>query len=175
MVGFRQRDGGSPRREQVISENTVFVGNLNFNTTDKQLRDAMSEAGRVVDVHIPTDRESGRPRGFAFVKFSEPGEAAAAVERLDGQELAGRPLRVSPAQERKPKPGRSPKPPPGRAADAGDEVDTADDPDRDDDPYGADDSHSDDDDDDRDSRRPGRSRRKPKGSRRGIRGKKRSL
>ncbi|MDD9938465.1 MAG: RNA-binding protein, partial [Myxococcales bacterium] len=83
----------------------IFVGNLNFATEGDSLRDFCASAGTVVDVHIPLDRESGRPRGFAFVTFSSEEEAAAAVERLDGQALDGRPLRINTAEERRPRGG----------------------------------------------------------------------
>lgn len=119
----------------------------------------MSEVGQVLDVHIPTDRDSGRPRGFAFVKFSSAEEVEEAIERFDGQELGGRPLRVNPAQERK---SRGSRPAPQRFADEDDDFDGDGDFDRDDD-Y------------DRDDRRSDRFRSKSKGSRRGVRGKKRSL
>lgn len=85
----------------MTSSSKVFVGNLNFATTKDELATAFSEAGEVVDVHIPADRETGRPRGFAFVQFSTPEAAAEAISKFDGRELAGRPLRVSEAQERR--------------------------------------------------------------------------
>ncbi|MFW6052230.1 MAG: RNA recognition motif domain-containing protein, partial [Myxococcota bacterium] len=85
----------------MTSSSKVFVGNLNFATTKDELAAAFGEAGEVVDVHIPADRETGRPRGFAFVQFSSPEAAAEAITRFDGQELAGRPLRVSEARERR--------------------------------------------------------------------------
>lgn len=113
----------------------------------------MSEVGQVLDVHMPTDRESGRPRGFAFVKFSSAEEVEEAIERFDGHELGGRALRVNPAQERKP---RGSRPSPRRFADDDDDFEG-------------------DEDLDRDDRRADRFRSKPKGSRRGVRGKKRSL
>jgi RNA recognition motif-containing protein len=78
----------------------VFVGNLNFDTTADELRELFSQAGRVVDVAVPPDRNTGRPRGFAFVEFATGEEASAAIERFDGQELAGRTLRVNEAGER---------------------------------------------------------------------------
>ncbi len=56
--------------------------------------------GEVRSVHMPMDRETGRPRGFAFVEFGSGDEAAQAIERFDGQELDGRKLRVNLAQDR---------------------------------------------------------------------------
>ena len=55
----------------------VFVGNLDFNTTREDLEALMSQAGQVKDVYLPTDRETRRPRGFAFVEYSSDEEAAA--------------------------------------------------------------------------------------------------
>lgn len=132
------------------------MGNLNFSTTEQELRQAMSEVGSVLDVHIPTDRESGRPRGFAFVKFGSAEEVEAAIERFDGKELGGRPLRVNPAQERRSRgerPARRASPRAGAAEEREENFDGPDDAD-----YKSD-----------------RFRPKSKGSRKGARGKKRSL
>ena len=73
----------------------VFVGNLDFNTTREDLEALMSQAGQVKDVYLPTDRETRRPRGFAFVEYSSDEEAAAAIEKFNGHELGGRQLRVN--------------------------------------------------------------------------------
>jgi RNA recognition motif-containing protein len=79
----------------------LYVGNLNFKTTEESLRDAFSANGRTVkSVLMPSDRETGRPRGFAFVEMGSEAEAQAAIQDMDGQELDGRPLRVNEAQER---------------------------------------------------------------------------
>lgn len=78
----------------------VFVGNLGFGVTREQLTRTLSEAGEVVSVSIPVDRETQRPRGFAFVEFSQPEEAKRAIEQFDGHTLEGRPLRLSEAIER---------------------------------------------------------------------------
>lgn len=78
----------------------IFVGNLDFGVTDQQLRDLLSEAGEIVDVHIPTDRASGRPRGFAFVRFASEEQAARAIETMNGREVAGRALRLDVAEDR---------------------------------------------------------------------------
>jgi cold-inducible RNA-binding protein len=84
----------------MTSSSKVFVGNLNFATTKDELSTVFSQVGEVVDVHIPADRETGRPRGFAFVEFASAEAAGEAVTRFDGHELGGRPLRVSEARER---------------------------------------------------------------------------
>ena len=85
-------------------QNKVFVGNLNFQTTEDELRQLFSQSGEVVSVSIPTDRMSGRPRGFAFVEFASSEAAASAIERFNDQELGGRNLRVNEATERAPRP-----------------------------------------------------------------------
>ena len=87
----------------------VFVGNLSYDTTSQQLSDFLSEAGEIVDVFLPNDRETGRPRGFAFVEFSSEEEAEVAIQRFDGSELGGRNLRINAADSR---PRRFSGPPP---------------------------------------------------------------
>src|SRR5262249_2790339 len=79
----------------------LYVGNLSFQTTQDSLRAAFEQDGRkVVEVKIVTDRDTGQPRGFAFVEMSSPAEAQAAIAALDGQQLDGRTLKVNEAQER---------------------------------------------------------------------------
>ena len=78
----------------------VFVGNLNFNTTREELETLMSQVGQIKDVFLPTDRETGRPRGFAFVEFASEDDAAKAIEKFNGHELSGRALRVNAAEDR---------------------------------------------------------------------------
>ena len=80
----------------------VFVGNLEFSTTKDQLEELFAEAGSVVDVFLPSDRATGRPRGFAFVEYSTDEEAEAAIKRFDGYEMGGRNLRVNAAEARSP-------------------------------------------------------------------------
>jgi RNA recognition motif-containing protein len=80
----------------------VFVGNLEFSTTKEQLETLFAEAGSILDVFLPTDRATGKPRGFAFVEFASEQEAANAISRFDGYELGGRGLRVNAAEERRP-------------------------------------------------------------------------
>lgn len=86
----------------------MFIGNLSFQTTKDELLQLLSGAGQVVDLHIPSDRMTGQPRGFAFVEFSTGEEAAAAIAKFDGQELNGRQLRVNPAEDRPAGGGRGP-------------------------------------------------------------------
>ena len=79
----------------------LYVGNLNFTTTEDALRTAFAANGRTVrEVAIPSDRETGRPRGFAFVTMGSDGDAKAAIAALDGKELDGRTLKVNEAQEK---------------------------------------------------------------------------
>jgi len=74
---------------------------LSYDTDEQTLRDAFGADGRTVrDVHVMMDRETGRPRGFAFVEMANAHDAQAAISALDGQDLDGRPLKVNEAQER---------------------------------------------------------------------------
>jgi RNA recognition motif-containing protein len=83
----------------------LYIGNLNFKTTEDSLRAALSEDGRnVKEVHIVTDRETGRPRGFAFAEMATDADAKSAIDALEGAELDGRSLTVNEARERTPRP-----------------------------------------------------------------------
>src|SRR5437764_5366433 len=94
-------------RSQKVKEmaSKVFVGNLDFNTTKTEVQTLFSEIGEIRDVFLPTDRESGRPRGFAFVEFANDADAAKAIEKFNGYQLGGRALRVNAAEDR-PRGGR---------------------------------------------------------------------
>ncbi len=78
----------------------LYVGNLSYDTTEADLRDAFATAGTVTEVKVMLDRESGRPRGFAFVEMGSDADAQNAISQLDGRELGGRALKVNEAQER---------------------------------------------------------------------------
>jgi RNA recognition motif-containing protein len=78
----------------------LFVGNLAFSTTDLSLREFLTPAGNIVEVFLPLERETGRPRGFAFVEFASDAEAQNAIEKFNGQELDGRALRINIAEDR---------------------------------------------------------------------------
>ena len=79
----------------------LFVGNLNFATTEPDLRSHFEQAGfDVSQVTIVTDRETGRPRGFGFVEVGNDDQCRSAIDQLDGQDLDGRPLRINEARER---------------------------------------------------------------------------
>ena len=76
----------------------MYVGNLSFDTTKDELEAVFSEHGTVTDVHMPMDRESGRPRGFAFVTMESKDAMISAIKALDGSELGGRNLKVNEAR-----------------------------------------------------------------------------
>ena len=80
--------------------NRLYVGNLSFNTSAETLRECFSEVGEVTDVHIVSDRETGRSRGFAFVTMGTSEAATNAISQMDGATLDGRALRVNEAEER---------------------------------------------------------------------------
>jgi cold-inducible RNA-binding protein len=80
--------------------NRLFVGNLSFNTTQETVEALFSSMGEVREVALPTDRESGRPRGFAFVTMADAQAAQNAIAQLNGSEVDGRQIRVDEAQER---------------------------------------------------------------------------
>ncbi|MBB5350220.1 RNA recognition motif-containing protein [Haloferula luteola] len=78
----------------------MYVGNIPFDTTSQDLESLFSEYGAVTDVHMPMDRESGRPRGFAFVTMDSNESMQAAIKGLDGADFHGRGLRINEAQPR---------------------------------------------------------------------------
>ncbi len=79
----------------------IFVGNLSFDTSQDELQTAFAEFGAVERVNIVTDRDTGQPRGFAFVEMTEKDAAEKAIAQLNGTELGGRALNVN---EARPKP-----------------------------------------------------------------------
>lgn len=83
---------------------SVYVGNLSYDVTEENLNAVFAEYGSVKRVQLPTDRETGRLRGFAFVEMGTEAEETAAIEALDGAEWMGRDLKVNKA---KPKENRS--------------------------------------------------------------------
>lgn len=76
----------------------IFVGNLSYQTTQEELHAAFSAYGQVERVSIVTDRETGQPRGFAFVEMTEARDAETAISQLNGAELNGRALNVNEAR-----------------------------------------------------------------------------
>ena len=84
----------------------LYVGNLSYNVTEPELKEVFGENGRTVkEVKVVADRDTGRPRGFAFVEMTTDAEAAQAIETLNGREIQGRPINVSEARERAPRSG----------------------------------------------------------------------
>ncbi len=82
----------------------MYVGNLSYDATDSDIRELFEAHGTVSDVFIVKDRESGRPRGFAFVSMETPEEMNAAIEGLNGEEFAGRALTINEARPREERP-----------------------------------------------------------------------
>ncbi len=78
----------------------IYVGNLNYQTTEAELREAFEAHGQLSEVRLITDRYSGRSKGFAFVEMPERNEAEAAIQALNGKELQGRTLTVNEARAR---------------------------------------------------------------------------
>jgi cold-inducible RNA-binding protein len=97
----------------------LFVGNLSYSTTEPELRTHFSTVAPPTQVVLPVDRETGRPRGFAFVEYADRSLAEQAIQKFNGQMLNGRPLAVSEARAREdrgpggPRPGGPPGPRPG--------------------------------------------------------------
>ena len=83
----------------------LFVGNLSFNTTENDLQDAFAAHGVVTEANLMTDRDTGRPRGFAFVTMSSPEEAQKAIEAMNGANLDGRSLTVNEARPKEDRAG----------------------------------------------------------------------
>lgn len=83
----------------------LYVGNLAFTTTENNLQDLFSPHGNVVEVHLPFDRETGRPRGFAFVTMATPEAAQAAILALNGSAVGERTLTVNEARPREERAG----------------------------------------------------------------------
>ena len=77
----------------------IYVGNLPFTATDAEIRALFSEHGTVESVSLPTDRETGRPRGFGFVEMNRA-DASRAIQNLNGKDMGGRALRVNEAQDK---------------------------------------------------------------------------
>lgn len=79
---------------------SIYVGNLSYDVTQEDVTAVFAEYGSVKRVNLPTDRETGRPRGFGFVEMETEAEEDAAIEALDGAEWMGRDLRVNKAKPR---------------------------------------------------------------------------
>jgi RNA recognition motif-containing protein len=83
----------------------IFVGNLSYQTTEQELEAAFSAYGAVERVSIVRDRDTGQPRGFAFVEMTNSGEAAQAIRSMNGREVNGRALNVNEARPREQRSG----------------------------------------------------------------------
>lgn len=86
---------------------SVYVGNLSYDATEEDLTAVFAEYGSVKRVQIPTDRDTGRMRGFAFVEMGAESEETAVIEALDGAEWMGRTLKVNKARPREDRGGGS--------------------------------------------------------------------
>ena len=84
---------------------SMYVGNLPFSATETELRDLFAAHGTVESVRLMTDRDTGRPRGFGFVEMAD-GDAARAIQALNGVDFGGRSLRINEAQPKGKRPAR---------------------------------------------------------------------
>ena len=84
----------------------IYVGNLSYNATEDDLRQAFAEYGEVSSVNIIQDRETGRSRGFAFVEMPDAEQAKAAIEQVNLAEIAGRRVTVNEARPKEDRPRR---------------------------------------------------------------------
>lgn len=78
----------------------LYIGNLPFSATEAELREVFEQHGTVESINVITDRETGRPRGFAFIEMEDSG-ADAARQALDGKDIGGRNIRVDEAHDRR--------------------------------------------------------------------------
>ncbi|GFQ04283.1 glycine-rich RNA-binding protein 2 mitochondrial [Phtheirospermum japonicum] len=102
---LRQSIVGQPSLHNAVRcmSTKLFVGGLSYGTDDNSLKEAFSSFGDVTDAKVIIDRNEGKSRGFGFVNFSSDESASSALAAMDGQELNGRNIRVSYAQERAPR------------------------------------------------------------------------
>ena len=90
-------------RERDLMSNSVtniYVGNLAWSATEDDVREAFEEHGTVTSVYVIMDRDTGRPRGFAFVEMPDKEQAEAAIEKVNGVEICGRPVQVNETRPR---------------------------------------------------------------------------
>ena len=83
----------------------LYVGNIPFSATEADLRELFEAHGSIESINVITDRETGRPRGFAFVEMNDAEAASKAMQALDGMDMGGRNLKVNEANERPPRSG----------------------------------------------------------------------
>ena len=84
----------------------IYVGNLNYQTTEAELQEAFGAFGQISEVRLITDRYSGRSKGFAFIEMPDSSEGSAAIEALNGKELQGRTITVNEARPKTDAPRR---------------------------------------------------------------------
>src|SRR3954463_12491993 len=101
-VSTQNQEGAVPVR--------LFIGNLPYAASEAELREHLSGVGEPTQIVLPVDRETGRPRGFAFVDYADRAVAEAAISRFDQQPFKGRPLAVSEARPREDRPAGAPRP-----------------------------------------------------------------
>ncbi|MDP7062253.1 MAG: RNA-binding protein [Planctomycetota bacterium] len=82
----------------------IYVGNLSYATDDRELEDLFAPFGDIASARVITDRETGRSKGFGFVEMPDRGQAEAAIEALNGNEVDGRELRINEARPREDRP-----------------------------------------------------------------------
>ncbi|HEY9791303.1 MAG TPA: RNA-binding protein [Candidatus Obscuribacterales bacterium] len=82
----------------MMNNNKLFVGNISFKMSEDDLMELFSQRGKVLSVAIPTDRDTGRKRGFAFVEMENDADAQAAIEAFNGKTIQGREIVVNPSR-----------------------------------------------------------------------------
>lgn len=87
----------------------IYVGNLNFRSTEEAVNELFSQFGEVEEVALINDRDTGRPRGFGFVTMTNDEEAKKAIEELNGKDFDGRDLNINEARPRAPRQQREPR------------------------------------------------------------------
>src|SRR5688572_10925355 len=95
VMGIDAGRSTTGKTKELSSMKNVFVGNMNYQTTESDLRAMFAPFGQITRVHLAMDRETGRPRGFAFVEMADDEGAAKAISALNGTEVAGRALKVN--------------------------------------------------------------------------------
>ena len=85
----------------------LYVGNISFTVSEADLQHIFAQFGSVTEIKVVTDRETGQPRGFAFVTMGNDAEGRAAIKSLDGKAFGGRPLKVNEARPKEDRPARS--------------------------------------------------------------------
>jgi RNA recognition motif-containing protein len=100
LVASRTWDCPAAAKRNEILAKKLYVGNLPFSITEDELRSTFERHGAVASVNVIMDRDTGRPRGFAFVEMDEASGADDAMRALDGSELGGRTVKVNEAEDK---------------------------------------------------------------------------